>query len=187
MYKGIYDIFKHYYHGGMIYFYSDPHFGDTEMNQARHITDEMQIKSINAKIGKCDTIIFLGDIGDKECLKKIRGYKVLVLGNHDPGATTFEGYVDEIYEGAVMLSEKILLTHEPVTFPYALNIHGHTHTTHQIDKLHFNVCAEAISYTPVPLKDIINAGILKDITTIHRETIDKQTKKKKARTARKHD
>ena len=95
MYKGLYDKFSHWFRGGNIYLYSDPHFGDEEMKHIRkdYIGDEEQIKRINSKVGKNDTIIFLGDIGDVECIKKIRGYKVLIMGNHDKGASNYRRVV----------------------------------------------------------------------------------------------
>lgn len=53
--------------------------------------DEWQIKNINAKAGKNDTLIILGDIGDIEYVKKLKaGYKVLILGNHDKGASNYK-------------------------------------------------------------------------------------------------
>lgn len=184
MYKHLYDCFKHWYHGGTIYFYSDPHFADEEMKYIRknYIGDEEQVKRIRARVGKNDTLVILGDVGDKEWLKKLRGYKVLILGNHDAGATTYEGYVDEVYEGALMISDKIMLSHEPIEFPYALNLHGHDHSGwEKMSTPHVNVCAEHINYTPISLKSIIESGILKDIPSIHRETIDRATERKKKR------
>lgn len=189
MYKGLYDCFKHWFHGGTVYFYSDPHFNDEEMKYLRHnyIGDEEQIKRINSKIGKCDTLVILGDVGEKEWLKKIRGYKVLILGNHDSGATTYAGYVDEIYEGALIISEKLILSHEPLSFDFALNIHGHDHSMwSKNDNTHFNVCAEHINYTPIPLKSIIESGALKNIPTIHRETINEATARKQRRNSKRN-
>lgn len=182
MYKHLYDCFKHWYHGGTIYFYSDPHFADSEMKKIRknYISDEEQIRRIRAKVGKNDTLIILGDIGDKEWVKKLRGYKILICGNHDTGATTYQDYFDEVYEGALMISDKLILSHEPVDFPYALNIHGHCHALpYHYDEHHINVVAEAIDYDPVAIKEIVDAGWLKVIPSIHRETIDAATARKK--------
>lgn len=184
MYKHLYDCFAHWYHGGTIYFYSDPHFNDADVKAMRknYIGDEEQVKRIRSKVGKNDTLIILGDVGDKEFLKKIRGYKVLILGNHDSGASTYKDYVDEVYEGVLMISDKILLSHEPVDFPYALNIHGHRHALpHKYADGYLNMCAEAINYTPVPIKEIIERGVLKGIPSIHRKTIDTATERKKKR------
>lgn len=185
MYKHLYDCFAHWYHGGTIYFYSDPHFADADVKAIRknYIGDEEQIKRIRSKVGKNDTLIILGDVGDKEFLKKIRGYKVLILGNHDSGASTYKDYVDEVYEGVLMISDKILLSHEPVDFPYALNIHGHDHSgCEKMKTPHLNVCAEHINYTPISFKQIIEGGALKNISSIHRETIDAATERKKKKT-----
>jgi calcineurin-like phosphoesterase family protein len=181
MIKGIYDCFKHWYHGGSIWFYSDPHFADEEMTALRknYIGDEEQVRSINSKIGKNDTLIILGDIGNPEFLKQIRGYKVLILGNHDKGASVYAPYVNEVYEGALTISDKIILTHEPVDVPFMFNIHGHDHSNwHGKDKMHFNMCAEAINYTPVSFSQMIKSGTFKDVPNIHRLVIDKAIRKK---------
>lgn len=179
MYKHLYDSFKHWYHGGSIYFYSDPHFADLETQKLTHdyISDDEQVKMINSKIGKNDTLVILGDIGDKTYLKKIRGYKVLILGNHDAGATTYKDFVDEIYEGALMISDKIILSHEPVNFDYCFNIHGHDHSGWHKSPMRLNVCAEHINHTPVSLKSIVESGILQRVPSIHREAIDKARKR----------
>ena len=67
MYKHLYDKFKNWYdNNATIYLYSDPHFSDHEMPWIRtnYISDEEQVMRINSKVGKNDTIIFLGDIGN---------------------------------------------------------------------------------------------------------------------------
>lgn len=232
MIKHLYDTFSHWYRGGSIYFYSDPHFADDEMKYIRknYIGDDEQVRAINKKIGKKDTIVFLGDIGDIEFIKKIRGYKVLVMGNHDVGASKYKrekievmlpvidgvdnykelkkkypdfdvrctrkgvnriiGQVeifvldnhlfDEVYEGPVLIGEKLMLSHEPMNYPFALNIHGHDHSGWGFNDIyHWNVCAENIEYTPVCIKEIVNSGRLKEVVTIHRATIDRATEKSK--------
>lgn len=207
MYKHLYDKFSNWYHGGQIYLLADPHFSDEEANYLRknYIGDEEQVKRINSKVGKNDTIIFLGDIGNIEYIKKIRGYKVLIMGNHDSGASNYKKYFekphpshifgsiltktreetnsnlfDEVYEGPLVISEKVILSHEPVDLPYFLDIHGHTHgLPHRYDDKHINCVAEAINYTPVSLKDILESGVLKNVDSIHRLTIDNATERKR--------
>lgn len=174
MYKHLYNCFESWFHGGTVWFYADPHFADEEMKYLRknYIGDEEQIARINSKIGKNDTIVILGDIGDKEWLRKIRGYKVLLLGNHDAGATNYLGYADEVYEGPLWISEKILLSHEPIDFPFVFNIHGHVHGAPTMGTNHFNCCAELIDYTPVPLSFFLKNGMIKNTISLHRATIN---------------
>lgn len=178
-YSKIYPAFRHWIEKGNLFFYSDPHFSDEDMKYFRvnYLDDEEQVKRINKFIGKNDTIVILGDIGNKEYLKKVRGYKVLVLGNHDTGKNTYEGYADEIYEGAVMISENIILSHEPVDFPYALNIHGHIHSKRDIYG-HVLVSPENTGFTPISLSFIVKSGKLKECVDIHRETIDNAAERK---------
>lgn len=94
---------KEWCNGGTVFLYSDPHFSDMQSytfrglypNRSIEELDQMQINNINKVVGKKDTIIFLGDIGNPEGLKKIRGRKVLICGNHDAGISN---YTRRIYE-----------------------------------------------------------------------------------------
>ena len=233
MYKGLYDSFSHWFRGGSVWFYSDPHFADEEMQYLRknYIGDAEQVKRINSKIGKYDTLVILGDIGDTEFVKQLRGYKVLVMGNHDKGASNYNRkqhaltspvhcptcnsplvftrdlnddnawcytcrkwiapfeviyednhLFDEVYEGPVFISEKILLSHEPINFPFGFNIHGHDHSNWDSDNSNsLNVCAELINYTPINLNQIVKSGKLGKIDSIHRITIDNATERSKKR------
>lgn len=182
MIKGLYNSFaERWYRGGSVWFYSDPHFGDEEMKYLRknYISDDEQVKRINSKLGKNDTIIFLGDIGDTSFIKKIKGYKVLVMGNHDSGRSNYEPFFNEIYEGILIIGPKIVLSHEPIDMRFCFNIHGHDHSGGFKDENHLNVCAELINYTPINLTKLIKEGRFKDIEDIHRITIDKQAAKSK--------
>ena len=64
--------------------------------------------------------------------------KILILGHHDSGASKYEDYFDEIYSGPLIISEKIILSHEPGEVPWALNIHGHDHGNSAQDAWHLN-------------------------------------------------
>lgn len=192
MKKHLYDIFANKWSctNNTVWVFSDPHFNDCDSKYFRgdsYIGDEEQVKRINSKVGKKDTIIFLGDICDVEFIKKIRGYKVLILGNHDKGASNYlktdtEKYLfDEVYEGPLMVNDRLILSHEPI-YPlpeYLFNIHGHVHAkVRKVDSQHLNVCAEHIDYTPVNLTELLKKGLLKDIPNIHRPTIDAATSRK---------
>jgi calcineurin-like phosphoesterase family protein len=136
---------------------------------------------------------------------KIKGYKVLITGNHDKGSSVYEEYFDEVYTGCLTISDRIILSHEPIENcpPFLFNIHGHDHSgrdfityvlkdydvdmsgsemtknyltcikNYKLNKL--NLCAEWINYTPVSLADIIKSGVLTNISTIHRDYLDKLT------------
>ena len=226
---GLYKMFDHWHAEGTMWIYSDPHFNDADLKKGieRPSADEL-VKLINSKVGRKDTIVILGDICDVEYVKKIRGYKVLIMGNHDAGRTKYERQVitrlfskdlytqeqvmdlmkntypncqysvterkhdsffevsadnqlfDEVFEGPVMLGEKLILSHEPVDVPWAFNIHGHDHAGAK-RKNHLNVCADVIGYTPVNMNQFMKSGALAHIETIHRDTIDKATKRKAKR------
>lgn len=89
---GLYECFNHWHQKGTLYIYSDPHFGDKDLaeGQINRPDDEAQIKMINSKVGKNDTLILLGDVGNIECAKRLKGYKILICGNHDVGSTNYK-------------------------------------------------------------------------------------------------
>lgn len=182
----LYPAFKHWMPAnGSIWFYSDPHFSDQEMGFLRKefalILDDLQIANINKTCGKNSTLVILGDVGNIECVKKLKAKKkILILGNHDRGASYYANVFDEVYTGPVIIAERLILTHEPIDFPYAVNIHGHDHSNHSFkDGLHINCCAEHINYTPICLSHIVKSGLLKNTINIHREAIDKAKDRKK--------
>ena len=246
----LYKKFQDWSAKGSVWVYSDPHFGDSDCKimDPNWITPEEQVKKINDKVKKDDTLILLGDIGNLEYIKRIKaGYKILVSGNHDVGLTNYKKTVthelkeifaecvdeekyeidvaierksfykylyekypyakiniqeryefhspfhffdatiddnlfNEVYGGPLFISDKILLSHEPIDIPFGLNIHGHVHDGLgglSKDNSKYNVCSNCINYEPQNLSEIIKSGCLKNRDTIHRLTIDKATKKKK--------
>lgn len=234
---GLYKIFNHWHEQGTLWIYSDPHFNDPDLKKGidRPSADEL-VQKINSKVGRKDTIVILGDICDIEYVKKIRGYKVLIMGNHDAGRTNYERKIerlyfdkahydrekalqeakvkhpgcryniyekfqfvspfeswviecdnmlfDEVYEGPLMIGEKLILSHEPIDVPWAFNIHGHDHVGHK-RKNHMNVCADVIGYVPVNMNQFMKSGAMAHVETIHRDTIDKATERKRKRGGKK--
>lgn len=79
---------------------------------------------------------------------------------------------DEVYEGPLCISEKIILSHEPINLPYFVNIHGHDHAGKFRDGKNLNVAANVCNYTPINLKNEIKNGLLANVLSIHRMTID---------------
>ena len=214
---------------------SDTHFGDKDLKQGIHNrpSDEELVKSINAKCGKTDLLIHLGDVGDVSYVKQLRAkYKILIMGNHDCGRTLYErqiitrtfprkifqedeamlemqriypgcrhiiseeydfeneNYVwvvkadnmlfDEVYDGALIIGEKFILSHEPVELPWALNFHGHDHQA-GFHKNSVNCCCDVIGYKPINMNQIMKQGLAARIDTIHRATINSATIKAKKR------
>ena len=183
MIPGLYDIFNHWCNQ-TVWLYSDPHFGDKELaaGVVNRPSDEEQVKMINSKVGKKDTLIILGDVGDIEFARKLKGYKILIAGNHDAGLTNYKEVFNEVYGGALFIGEKIVLSHEPINIPFALNIHGHVHDKRaKSDKKHINVCSDVIGYMPINFNQLMKSGPTSKIETVHRTTINKATKRKRGR------
>lgn len=233
----LYDIFKKWSAKGSVYIISDPHFSDAESFEFRKANgklpegissiedlDNYIIKNINSVASKNDTLVCLGDVGNIECVTKLKaGYKVLLLGNHDRGADYYKRTTvditnlkvdlakstklpkelfmneheldkhvifdnklfDEVYSGPLMISDKVILSHEPI-IPcpdYLVNLCGHVHAKNhkfRVDKhQYYNFCAEAIDYKPVSLGELIKEGILSKVKDIHRVTVDGAIVRKK--------
>lgn len=181
----LYEPFRHWSETGSVYILSDPHFGDSDckLMDPGWIEPEEQVSRINAMVMKNDTFVCLGDVGDASFVKQIKaGKKILLLGNHDK-KKDYKGLFDEIYDGPLLIAEKILLSHEPVYgLPWCLNIHGHDHSNMESYKegcKHLNLAANVCGYTPVSLGKLIKGGILSDVTSIHRITINDRVIEKK--------
>lgn len=184
MISSLYKPFQHWSEKNGIHIISDLHFGeDEDLRKAypNRPSPEEMIKNINQKVGKNGTLIICGDAGLPEYVSQLKGYKVLIAGNHEPGLENFKDIFDEIYGGCLIIHPHIILSHEPVQFPYAYNIHGHNHNGFQFLKGHMNVCADVINYTPVNFNQFIKSGKLKECIDIHRETIDTATERAKKR------
>ena len=233
---GLYKAFDHWHQEGTLWIISDTHFGDADIRHGfpDRPADNELVKRINSYVGRKDTLIMLGDVGDASYVKQLRAkYKILIMGNHDCGRTNYERQVitqlfskdlytkeqildlmktmypncrysieerkqldsffevsadnmlfDEVYEGALIIGEKFILSHEPVELPWALNFHGHDHQG-GFHKNSVNCCCDVIGYKPINMNQIMKQGLAAQIDTIHRETIDKATKRKKKRGGKK--
>lgn len=237
--QGLYKIFDHWHQEGTLWIFSDPHFGDDELTTGIHNRPSAAeiVQRINAKCGRKDTLICLGDVGDVEYVKLLRAKrKILICGNHDAGRTNYERKIerlyfdktyydrdtalqeakakcsgcryniyekfqftlpfeswviecdnmlfDEVYEGPLMIAEKLILSHEPVDVPWVYNIHGHDHQGHK-RKNHTNVCVDVTGYQPINMNQWMKSGAMAHVETIHRDTIDKATVRKQKRGGKK--
>jgi calcineurin-like phosphoesterase family protein len=237
--QGLYKIFDHWHQEGTLWIVSDFHFGDSDLEMGIHNRPSAAeiVQRINAKCGRKDTLICLGDVGDVEYVKLLRAKrKILICGNHDAGRTNYERcqwvkrfnkskfqqdeallemkrlypncrytisegcqlyspfeywevvadnmLFDEVYDGPLMIAEKLILSHEPVDVPWAYNIHGHDHQGHK-RKNHTNVCVDVTGYQPINMNQWMKSGAMAYVETIHRDTIDKATERKRKRGGKK--
>ena len=184
MIQTLYKPFQYWSENGSVYILSDLHFADVNcrLMDANWIEPEEQIRIINDMVMKSDTFVCLGDVGDAKYLSEIKARKkILLLGNHDKPAA-YRDYFEEIYTGPLFIADKILLSHEPVYgLPWCLNIHGHDHSnteSYMEGCKHLNLAANVCDYRPVNLGKLIKGGILADIPSLHRMTIDRATERK---------
>lgn len=176
MIKSLYSTFQYWSLHGSVYIISDTHFDDPDRGLMGYtISTKDHVDLIKSKVTKMDTLVHLGDVGNPEYFKDIKGYKVLLLGNHDQTATKFKPYFDEIYTGPLFIGEKILLSHEPIFMgDIAVNLHGHDHNPDNVgDYNRINFAANVIGYAPVSLAKLVKDGVFSNVCGLHRMTIDK--------------
>lgn len=188
MIKTLYPVFQKWSDTGSVYLVSDTHFEDEDRRLMGYkISEEDQAEILKRRCHKNDTLVCLGDVGDPSYFGRIRSHKVLIMGNHDETKSKFEPYFDEIYSGPLWISEKLVLSHEPICIesgitrrPIAFNIHGHDHSgEYYNDDYHLNLAQNVFGYEPLDLSKFIKSGLLRHIKSIHREVIDEATRRKK--------
>ena len=239
MIKGLYKPFEHWGEN-TCWIISDTHFDDPDLihSYPDRPTAAEQVKLINSKVGKNDTLIILGDVGNIEWVRQLRAKrKILVMGNHDAGTSNYQrhkyyeyfsthvsskkdainemkklypnhqyevqefwdltpfnedhywkicadnGLFNEVYSGPVIIGEKLILSHEPIeNCDWCFNLHGHTHSRDIVnDDYHFNVCADVINYTPINFNKWMKDGHLAKVKSLHRQTIDEATNRRRRR------
>ena len=183
MIQSLYKPFQHWSEGGSVYILSDTHFEDANCSliDPNWIEPKEQVEIINRIVGKGDTFVCLGDVGNPKYISMIKARKkILLLGNHDAPGKCKEVF-DEVYSGPLFISDKILLSHEPVYgLSWCLNIHGHDHNNTELYKegcKHINLAANVCGYTPMNLGKLIKEGVLSDIESIHRMTINNRSER----------
>lgn len=127
----------HFGHYNAIRFDSRPFSNVGEM-------DEKMVESWNSVVGHGDRTYILGDVSwhdtehTADLLRRLRGQKILVRGNHDPQTPAFSRCFDEVVDYAEVAAPKslggsVMLSHYPITFFKGAHygkshFYGHVHT-----------------------------------------------------------
>ena len=94
---GVYPIFNKIWKDCQTcYIISDTHFNDPDLIHVYtdRPTAEQQVKLINSKVGKMDALIHLGDVGNVNYIRQLKGaIKILICGNHDVGISNYQKHI----------------------------------------------------------------------------------------------
>lgn len=170
----------------MIYFTSDLHFGHDRdfIYERRGFSsieehDEALIRNFNEIVTDEDELYILGDVflyddeHGMECLRRLKGKKHLIRGNHDTNARCElmkDAVIDEGYSNVLDYKKlHFYLSHYPsITSNYddgkhlaqrVINLSGHTHFK---DKFYdgnpyiYNVAVDAHECFPISIEEITN-------------------------------
>lgn len=153
------------------WFISDTHFGhrgiiNYEKEKRPFATiqehDEELVKRWNEVVRDDDKVYHIGDFcinrSALQIAKRLKGRKILIMGNHDMFKTA--EYIDVGFErlcGALQF-ENLILTHIPVStqqfYRFFANVHGHLHS-HKIDDWRYcNVGCEHTDLRPITLEEV---------------------------------
>lgn len=192
MIKSLYPLFWKWCEKGSIYIISDTHFEDSDCKimDPFWLEPTLHIAVINRKLQKQDVLIHLGDVGNPAYIDAIKcNYKILITGNHDK-LGELKIHFNEVFTGPLFISDRILLSHEPIfgLEGKCVNIHGHNHSgvsrTYSEDLncyTHINLAANIVNYSVFNLGEEIKLGLLHDVKNYHRFTIDKASDDKRGK------
>lgn len=161
----------HFYHKNIIKYAKRPFDSVEEMN-------EKLIKNWNNRIKSEDEVYILGDFTMKgaeyaaEILRKLKGKKYLVKGNHDSFAMqeTFDRSLFEWMKDYFELqynNQSFIMFHYPIeewnhSFRGAIHLHGHQHNSPEYNILNkekglkkYDVGVDANYMKPVSIEEII--------------------------------
>jgi calcineurin-like phosphoesterase family protein len=150
-----------------ILIYADPHFGHSNIIKYenrpfkdKYDMDEKLISNYNSYVHDSTKVLILGDFSfypkekTVEIIKTLKGYKMLIMGNHDLRKS--EKYYLECGFQAVsrypILFKGVLFSHAPVNVPETIiNIHGHMHSKSLKTPNHICASVERTKYKPIEL------------------------------------
>ena len=158
----------------------DLHFGDDNIrrfenrpwNNVKEMNDAL-IFNWNCMVSDKDKVFVVGDFISMNCctedeaiaiLNQLNGNIVLIAGNHDqPYLDFYRKHNVEVVEFPIVYNNFWIISHEPMyvteNSPYA-NIFAHVHNNpmyNTVSSRSYCVSAERIGYSPILLKDAIDA------------------------------
>jgi len=167
----------------MNYFTADTHFSDDRIRRFS-FRPHKNVKKMNKKIvknwNKCvkndDFVYHLGDFGNYDIIKSLKGKVILIEGNYEVNDRTkqnktFEtfkkeliekGFYDVVNESGIEIlfpnisSESIFLTHKPIDCKKKkFNLFGHIHGHSRIKDFGINVGVDCFNYNLVTEENIV--------------------------------
>ena len=168
----------------MIYYTADPHFGHQAVIRFQNrpfenvqAMNDCMIENWNSRVKANDTVYIIGDMFHKceeteAILKKLKGKKVLVRGNHDEKWLRDENlhqYFEDITDYAEIydLNNLIVMCHYPLLSwkkdSKSYMIYGHIHSNADMDfwplikvrERMLNAGADINNFMPVTLNELI--------------------------------
>lgn len=151
----------HLGHRNIIKYCNRPFKSVEEMN-------ETLIDNWNKVINKFDTVIVNGDfslVGKDKCIEfgqRLKGRKILVLGNHDSCSlkTYYEAGFEIVSKYPIVFDNFAIVSHQPLfvneNSPYG-NIYAHVHDNpmyQDVTSTTFCTSMERINFTPISYEEI---------------------------------
>jgi len=168
----------------LIYFIADMHFGHENVIRLNKrpfsSVEEMDntiIQNWNAIVRDTDTVYIIGDVWYRgkrnavDYMRKLKGVKHLIRGNHDVKALKNPAFVncfDSIQDIADIIvgNERVILCHYPMLewngyYRESLHIHGHIHNNRQgvfeylrTESRALNAGVDITGFKPVTLEEL---------------------------------
>lgn len=162
----------HFHHKNIIQFCNRP-FGSVE-----HMNETL-IQNWNTVVGEKDHIWMLGDFSfgsvseTENILKRLKGHKHLIVGNHDRKGKAeklfnhdwYKYFVDRYDYLSIKLNDyKLVLCH----FPFSswernhIHLHGHLHSTpdnYTPFYMRYDVGVDLNKYAPISLEDAVEKSL----------------------------
>lgn len=134
--------------------------------------NDFMVRKWNENVEDDDVVYYVGDFAFGTpnlwvpILRKLRGHKILIRGNHDPSVAKClqVGWPQVHSQMSVTTASnhRVLLRHKPwsegsIPLGVELVIHGHIHNRPSPNGFNVNVSAEVLNYTPADLNQLVDS------------------------------